>query len=107
MANEITNGLWLWSAFHPEWKQEVGCVAFESDDGLVLIDPLDPPPELAKPDHVLLTVYWHGRSTRDLKPKRVWAPTRSATPLRRRNVDVTDEVRPGDDLPGGVEAYAS
>jgi len=48
----------------------------------VLIDPIDPPRGLRKPDHVLLTVFWHGRSTAELKPKRVWAQSRSAQPLR-------------------------
>ncbi len=71
----------------------------------MLVDPLDPPRELGAPDHVLVTVYWHGRSTRALDAKRVWAPARSAQPLRNRGVDVTDVVRAGDDLPGGIRAF--
>ncbi len=54
---------------------------------------------------MLLTVFWHGRSTRDLRPKQVWASTRSAQPLRNRGVAVTNEFRAGDDLPGGTKAF--
>ena len=55
-------------------------------------------------DHVLVTVYWHGRSTEDVGAKRVWASTRSAQPLRNRGIDVTDVFRAGDELPGGIHA---
>ena len=71
----------------------------------MLIDPLDPPAELRAPDHVLVTVYWHGRSTGGLQPKRVWASTRSAQPLRNRGMTVTDAFRAGDELPGGIRAF--
>jgi glyoxylase-like metal-dependent hydrolase (beta-lactamase superfamily II) len=71
----------------------------------VLIDPLQPPPEVRSADHVLVTVYWHGRSTRDVDAKRVWAPSRSAQPLRNRAIAVTDVLRAGDDLPGGIRAF--
>ena len=71
----------------------------------MLIDPLDPAPELHAPQHVLITVYWHGRSTKDLDAKHVWAPTRSAQPLRNRGIGVTDAFRSGDELPGGIRAF--
>jgi glyoxylase-like metal-dependent hydrolase (beta-lactamase superfamily II) len=70
----------------------------------VLIDPIDPPAEVRKADHVLVTVYWHGRSTKDVDAKHVWASTRSAQPLRNRGVGVTDPFRSGDELPGGIQA---
>jgi hypothetical protein len=54
---------------------------------------------------VLITVYWHGRSTRDLSQKHVWASTRSATPLRNRGIGVTDVFRAGDELPAGIRAF--
>jgi glyoxylase-like metal-dependent hydrolase (beta-lactamase superfamily II) len=54
---------------------------------------------------VLVTVYWHGRSAKELDAKRIWAPSRSAQPLRNRGVAVTDVFRPGDDLPGGIQAF--
>jgi hypothetical protein len=71
----------------------------------VLIDPLDPPAEVRDAEHVLVTVYWHDRSTKAVGPKHVWAPTRSAQPLRNRGIRVTDPFRAGDDLPGGIRAF--
>jgi glyoxylase-like metal-dependent hydrolase (beta-lactamase superfamily II) len=104
---QVAPGIRRWTAFHPEWKEEVACHAVETAAGLVLVDPLDPPPELPRPDHVLLTVYWHARSTRGLRARRVWAPVRSAKPLERRGIRVTDPVRAGDTLVAGIEAFPS
>jgi glyoxylase-like metal-dependent hydrolase (beta-lactamase superfamily II) len=101
----VAPGLRRWTAWHDEWKQEVASLAVETRDGLVLIDPLDPPDEVRSPAHVLISVFWHGRSTRDLDAERVWAPTRSTQPLRNRGIDVTDPFRAGDDLPGGIQAF--
>lgn len=101
----VAPGLRRWTAWHDEWEQEVASLALETDDGLVLIDPLKPPPELCRADHVLVTVYWHGRSTKDVDAAHVWASTRSAQPLRNRNIDVTDVFRAGDELPGGIHAF--
>jgi glyoxylase-like metal-dependent hydrolase (beta-lactamase superfamily II) len=56
---------------------------------------------------VLVTVYWHGRSAKDVDAKRIWASSRSAQPLRNRGVGVTDVFRPGDDLPGGIRPFAT
>ncbi len=102
---EIAPGLRRWTAFHDHWEEQVASLALETDDGLVLIDPLEPPRELRRPEHVLLTVYWHARSTKDLEAGRVWAPSRSAQPLRNRGVDVTDALTAGDELPGGLDAF--
>jgi hypothetical protein len=104
-VEEIAPGLRRWTAYHDHWEEEVGSLALESGDGLILIDPIDPPRELRRPDHVLLTVFWHHRSTGDLKAKHVWAPRRSAQPVRNRGVDVTDPFAAGDELPGGVQAF--
>jgi hypothetical protein len=104
---EVAPGLRRWTAYHDHWEEQVGSLALETDDGLLLIDPIDPPRGLRRPDHVLLTVFWHGRSTAELKPNRVWAHTRSAQPLRNRGVQVTDAFKPGDELPGGLEAFAT
>jgi glyoxylase-like metal-dependent hydrolase (beta-lactamase superfamily II) len=101
---EIAPGLRRWTARHEEWAEDVGSLALESNDGLILIDPLDPPRGLRRPDHVLLTVFWHNRSTRDLKAKHVWAPG-SVRALRNRGVEVTDEFSAGDELPGGLQAF--
>lgn len=102
---EIAPGLRRWTAWHEEWREDVGSVAVETDDGLVFIDPLAVPPELGTPDHVLVTVYWHGRAAAQAGAPRVWASTRSAGPLSNREIRVTDAFREGDDLPGGIQAF--
>jgi hypothetical protein len=101
---EIAPGLRRWTAWHEEWREDVGSVAVETGDGLVFIDPLAAPPELGTPDHVLVTVYWHGRAAAMAGASRVWSSTRSAGPLRNREIPVTDAFREGDDLPGGIRA---
>ncbi len=98
------SGLRRWTAHHAEWNEAVGCVAIDTDDGLVLVDPLDPPAELGRPDHVLLTVFWHGRAAADLGSARVWASGRAAAPLASRGVTVTDRLGTGE-LPGGIVAF--
>ena len=50
-------------------------------------------------------MYWHGRSTRDVPAKHVWASSRSAQPLRNRGIKVTDVFRAADKLPGGIRAF--
>src|SRR5690242_16326715 len=59
--HEIAPGLRRWTGLHEEWKEQVGAVALDSDDGLVLIDPIEPPRGVRRPEHVLLTVFWHAR----------------------------------------------
>jgi len=57
--------------------------------------------------HVLITVFWHTRSTADLVARygaRVWAPSRARAVVERRAGVVTDVFRPGDPLPCGAEA---
>ena len=91
---EIAPGLWRWTGYHEEWKEDVGCVYCETEDGVVLVDPLVPPEDAAsasgtaldrdvervgRPVHVLVTVFWHTRSAAALVERydaRVWAPTR-------------------------------
>jgi len=104
-VEEIAPGLRCWTAWHDEWEEEVGSVAVETDDGFVLIDPLGTPPELRRPDHVLVTVYWHARETKDLAAEHVWASRRSRQPLESRGIGVTDPFRPGDALPGQIRAF--
>jgi hypothetical protein len=100
----VAPSLRRWTAWHEEWQEPVGSVAVETDDGLVLIDPIDPPRGLARPDHVLLTVYWHIRSAAELPAAEVWASKRAVQPLRNRGVEVTHTVDRGD-LPGGIRAF--
>ena len=116
----ITPRLWRWTGYHEEWKEDVGCVYYETRDGIVLVDPLVPPEEpdlflstldrevAGQPVHVLVTIFWHTRSAATLAERygaRIWAPTTSRAAVARRAGVVTDAFRPGDALPGGVEAF--
>ncbi|HEX2037524.1 MAG TPA: hypothetical protein VHS99_25390 [Chloroflexota bacterium] len=108
------------------WKQLVGCVAYEAPDALVLIDPLAPPE--GTPDHqrfwsaldgdversgrplaILLGDEWHDRSARAMydRYRERTAVTVWAHEAARGAVDcqITDFVREGASLPGGVVAY--
>jgi glyoxylase-like metal-dependent hydrolase (beta-lactamase superfamily II) len=117
---EIAPSLWRWTAYHDEWKEDVGCVYCETEDGTVLIDPLVPPEESARfldtldrevagqQVHILVTIFWHARSTALLHERygaRVWAPTSARAVVTRRSGVVTDAFKPGDRLPGGIEAF--
>jgi glyoxylase-like metal-dependent hydrolase (beta-lactamase superfamily II) len=101
---EIAPGLRRWTAWHDHWLEDVGCLAVDTDDGLVLIDPLDPPRGLRRPEHVFLTVHWHARSARG---RRVWAHQRAVRLLANRGVEVSSPFAPGDPLPGGLRAFAT
>jgi hypothetical protein len=98
---EVAPGLRRWTVPHEEWKEEVGCVAVDTADGLVLIDPLDPPASVAEPAHVLLTVFWHLRSASAIAAP-LWATASSTRSAANRGVTVTDDV--SGDLPGGIVA---
>jgi hypothetical protein len=84
---ELAHGLWRWTAPHPEWEPakktddpadwplDVGCVACEAGETLVLIDPLvvdgdyEPLDELARSKSrvaILTTLKWHRRSRDEL-----------------------------------------
>lgn len=102
---EIAPGLHRWTARHEEWEEDVGSLALETDDGLILIDPIDPPRDLRRPDHVLITVFWHYRSTPKLRAKRVWASSRTVRALANRGVTVTDPIAKNVLLPGGVQPF--
>jgi glyoxylase-like metal-dependent hydrolase (beta-lactamase superfamily II) len=119
---QIEQGLWRWTAYHEEWKEDVGSVFCETDDGVVLIDPLVPSGEeeqfwraldrdvrrVEGEVHVLVTVFWHVRSTPALVDRysaRVWAPSTSRAAVERRSGVVTDVFRPGDRVPGAIESF--
>jgi glyoxylase-like metal-dependent hydrolase (beta-lactamase superfamily II) len=121
---ELEPGLWRWTGWHEEWRATVGSVYHETGDGVVLIDPLVPSDDrerfFAALDrdvarvggqvHVLVTVFWHTRSTAELAERyetRIWAPTRGRAAVARRAGQVTDAFRPGDSLPGGIEAFGT
>jgi glyoxylase-like metal-dependent hydrolase (beta-lactamase superfamily II) len=123
-ATELAPGLWRWTAYHDEWKQDVGSVYYEADDAIVLFDPLVPrdDPErfwraldrdvarAAAPVHVLVTVFWHTRSAREVVSRygaRLWASRRARAAIARRGGDPSDHFQPGDELPGGLRAFAT
>ena len=106
-STEIAPGLRRWTTWHEEWRQDVGSLAVDTKEGLVLIDPLAPPPELRKPTHVLVTVAFHARGAGALNAKHVWAPARAVRRLHNRGVEVTDAFEIGDELPGGIQAFAT
>ena len=99
---EVAPGLRRWTAWHEEWQEDVGCLAVDTEDGLVLIDPLDPPRGLGRPEHVLVTVFFHARST---KAPHVWAHRSIVRRLANRGVEVTDAFTGDEPLPGGMRSF--
>jgi hypothetical protein len=88
-AVRLADGLWRWTAEHPDWENwpnherespEVGCVYYEARDASVLLDPLVPAGEeeaffrhldadverRGLPVVILLTAEWHRRSADEL-----------------------------------------
>jgi len=87
-VQRIDDGLWRWTAPHPDWKdgadwdRDVGCVYWEADDAVVLVDPLVPSAaddrerflaaldrdveRVGRPVAILLTCGWHERSHAEL-----------------------------------------
>ena len=100
----VAPGLRRWTTRHEEWKEDVASLALETDPGLVLIDPLEPPAELGPVEHVLLTVFFHERSTKAVRAPHVWAPKYSVRSLANRGVEVTDVVSAEAELPGRIRA---
>lgn len=96
-VDELGPGLWRWTGLQPDQapdnsdlEREVGCVYLETDDAVVLIDPLVPPEDedrfwhaldrdverRAQPVVVLLSAPWHVRSTDAVLSRyggRLWA----------------------------------
>lgn len=119
---EVAPGLWRWTGWHEEWQEDVGSVYCETADGVVLIDPLVPPEDTERfwraldrdvkrvggTVHVLVSVFWHTRSSAEMVERygaRVWAPSGARAAVARRAGVVDHPFRPGDALPGGIEAH--
>jgi hypothetical protein len=120
-VRDVAPGLWLWRQPHPDWEEgadwepEVTSVAVTSDGVRLLLDPLAPPPgaravwdridaappdvvAVLKPDHVRdvdLFVRWYG--ARAYGPWLFWPKDVPSTEL--------EPLRPGDELPGGLQAH--
>ncbi len=118
-ALEIAPGLWRWTGRHEEWAEDVGSVYLETEDGVVLIDPIVPPEDsdrfletldrevAGSQVHILVTVFWHTRDAAAMVERygaRVWAPAGGKPAIARRAGTVSDPFRAGDPLPGGVQA---
>jgi glyoxylase-like metal-dependent hydrolase (beta-lactamase superfamily II) len=120
------DGLWRWTTFYDEWRDEVGCVYYEGSDAVVLIDPLVPsePSEAARfwealdrdvgrlglPVHVYITVFWHARSAGEIVGRYdgfLHSTSRARAANERRTGVEPVVFRPGDPLPGGIEALAT
>jgi glyoxylase-like metal-dependent hydrolase (beta-lactamase superfamily II) len=87
-VEQIAEGLWRWTARHPEWRPDadwppdVGCVYYEGPDAVVLVDPLVPTESdererfltaldrdvkrAGRPLAIVITVHWHQRSADEL-----------------------------------------
>jgi glyoxylase-like metal-dependent hydrolase (beta-lactamase superfamily II) len=119
---EIAQGLWRWTGWHEEWREQVGSVYCETEDGVVLVDPIVPPEDTEKfwkaldrdvarangTVHVLVTVFWHARSIPAVVERygaRVWAAHSGRQAIARRVGTITDSFRPGDPLPGSIQAF--
>ena len=124
-VQEIAPRLWHWTAPHPEWKpggdwqETVSSYALVADDAFVLFDPLvsegdsalwealDRDVEHHGPPSILITLYYHSRSSQEISDRyegaTVWAYEPAAAKVGKR-VAVTNTFGEGDELPGGVEA---
>ena len=130
MLERLLDGLWTWTAPHPDWgKPETswdadvrGYLAF-ADDATLLIDPLLPPPEDAagasvrdhldalvhergRPVAIFVTIPFHVRSSRELLAR--FDGTAYSHPKLRARLAKDGrwrELEPGRGHPGGVSAY--
>lgn len=107
-AVRVVGGLWRWTAWHPEWDEEVGCVAIEGDEGLILVDPLVPDESLdrVRPKAIILTIHYHVRSACEILERRpraqLWSPSEEDLACAPTHI-----IEPDDHLPGGLEALAT
>jgi hypothetical protein len=124
--DELTEGLWRWTARHPEWHPgefgaEVASFAARADDTTLLIDPLLPPgpssvlaaidENLGKRLAILITVPYHVRSAEELRSRyRGDAETsihgHAACAKRLKNGEAFQEIDFSEPLPAGVTAHA-
>ena len=115
---ELRPGLWAWTAPHPEWTpaakgwdQDVWCAALVTETELVLLDPLEPPRQLAglaegRTVSVVLTCAWHRRSAADCVEKFTSPVYSPAGGLARVGLPAVG-YDVGGELPGGVVAAAA
>jgi len=118
-VNEIAEGLWRWTARHPEWHPgqwgaEVACFAVDAGDALLLIDPLVPERSMkmldelvdSKPVAILITIPYHTRSAEPLRKRykgTIHGHPKVADRLESRKG--FEPIEPGAELPGGARAF--
>jgi glyoxylase-like metal-dependent hydrolase (beta-lactamase superfamily II) len=130
-VQEISRRLWWWSAPHPEWtesavkdgqgwQQTVSSYALAADDAFVLFDPLipdggeevfwaalDDDVERYGPPAILITIFWHVRSSQQILDRyagsTLWAHEPAAEWIGER-ARFTNTFTADDALPGGAEA---
>jgi len=119
----IDEGLWRWATRYGEWGDDVGCLYVETEDSVVLVDPLVPEEadeeerfwraldrdvkRADAPVHVLVTVFWHTRSAARMVERydaQLHAVTGARAAIARRAGTVHDAYRGGATLPGGIAA---
>jgi glyoxylase-like metal-dependent hydrolase (beta-lactamase superfamily II) len=115
-VQELTEGLWRWTARHPEWHpgqwgSEVACFAVDAGDVMLLIDPLvDEPDQLdaivdGKPAAILITIPYHVRSAAALS-ERYGATIHGHKAVAERLESTKRFHKIDGELPGGARAYA-
>jgi hypothetical protein len=123
---KLTQGLWRWTARHPDWHPgefgaEVASFAAQAGDTTLLIDPLlppDPGPVLETIDAtltgrlaILITIPYHVRSSEKLwrryrKDAETTIHGHRACTKRLKDESAFREIDPGTTLPGAVTAHA-
>jgi glyoxylase-like metal-dependent hydrolase (beta-lactamase superfamily II) len=130
-VQEIAPRLWWWTAPHPEWTEDsfkggqgwqetVSSYALAADDAFVLFDPLLPEDdepaflealdrdvERHGPPAILITIFWHVRSSQAILDRydgsTLWAYEPAAKWVGER-IGYSNTFTRGDRLPGAVEA---
>jgi glyoxylase-like metal-dependent hydrolase (beta-lactamase superfamily II) len=131
---QIAPHLWWWTAPHPDWtpddlkdgqgwERDVSSYALVADDDLVLFDPLVPAGDEERfwaaldgdvehhgPPAILISLFWHARSAREIAGRyegaTVWAHEPAAEEVGKR-VPGLRTFAEGEVLPGGVEPIAT
>ena len=120
----LGEGLWRWTARHPEWHpgefgSEVASFALVAGDELLLVDPLLPPDDGSTADtlgalggdrvSILITIPYHVRSAEELRRRfedrgaTIWG--HPAVAKRLSDTEGFREIVPGRSLPGGATAF--
>jgi glyoxylase-like metal-dependent hydrolase (beta-lactamase superfamily II) len=128
-VTRLEEGLWRWTARHPDWTpddggldgwdQEVSSLYLEAPDAVVLVDPLVPGDErdrffealdrdverAARPVAIVVTLEDHERDAGELRGRydaELWAPAAEAVRMR---TPVTRPFAPRERVPGGIDTW--